>query len=78
MIKEFILKRFTFPLKAKRIIWGKYLKIYCDGGEPIFRYYPIIHFRNYFSRYWGMYGCRIYFLGREFNFCFGADKKRII
>lgn len=73
MIKNLLFKKITYPLKGKKIYWSTYLKIYCDGGQPIFKYYPVFHLKNCINKFWKMYLCRIYFLGREFNFCFGKD-----
>jgi hypothetical protein len=73
-IRNWILKNFTAPLRYKKILWTKYVKIFCDGGFPIWRKYPRIC-RTHFSPHWDLKGFRIYIFGREINFVFGEDKK---
>lgn len=61
-------------LSGKRLVWKKYVRIYTDAGQPKFRWYPVF-MRHYINPCWGMHGLIIYWLGREFNFVFGEDKK---
>ena len=63
-------------LFCKRLYWGSYLKIYCDGGEPIFRWFPKFD-KKYFASCWGLKGFNMYWLGREFSFVFSKDKHKL-
>jgi hypothetical protein len=74
MLRYFIMRVFTYPLHAKKIIWTKYIRVFCDGGNPIFRYLPRFR-RAHYNPYWGMYGFAVYLFGREINFSLGEDKK---
>ncbi len=58
---------------GKRIIWTKYIKVYCDNGHPKYFIIPAIY-REYFHRHWNLKGFRIVWLGREFHFVFGEVK----
>jgi hypothetical protein len=66
-------KHFTYPLRAKKVLWTRYVKIFCDGGQPIWHWFP--HFNwSYSAPFWGFKGFRMYLFGREVNFIFGEDK----
>lgn len=60
-------------LSGKQLWWSKRVRIFCDGGRPIFRWFPRYCKRGYHP-HWGMRGFAIYWLGREFNFSFGSDR----
>ena len=76
MLKQIILKYFTHKLYGKRILWSNYLRIFCDSGHPYFHYIPTFQ-KTHYAEFWNIYGFRIYWLGREFNFCFGLDKHNL-
>ena len=57
---------------GKKLVWSTYIRIFCDGGNPIIRYIPKFR-RQYYATYWKLKGFVIYWLGREFNFSFGKD-----
>lgn len=57
---------------GKKLIWTKYIRIYCDNGKPKFRLYPVFRKKNY-DNYWKMIGFCFYLFGREFNISIGKD-----
>ena len=59
-------------LSGKRLWWSKRVRIFCDGGGPVFRWRPRYRRLGY-DPHWGMFGFAVYWLGREFNFSFGRD-----
>lgn len=63
-------------LSGKRLVWTDYIKIFCDGGHVKYRIIPHV-VRAGYDKYWKMYGFRIYWLGREFNFTFGKDINKL-
>jgi hypothetical protein len=65
---------FAKQLKGKRLYWGKKVRIYCDGGYPIFRLFPRFHKIGY-APYWGIKGFWVNLWGRQIHFSFGEDKK---
>jgi hypothetical protein len=71
-LEKWIRKKFTNPLLAKELLWKPKIRIFCDGGYPIFRWYPRIS-GNFYAPYWKMYGFRVYIWGREISFSFGED-----
>ena len=64
---------FAQKLKGKRLVWTRWVKIFCDGGYPIYQVVPRFR-RQHYARHWGLFGFAVYWLGREINFCFGVDK----
>lgn len=62
-----------FKLSGKRLVWGKWFRIFTDSGQPKFYYIPRIINGIYHERL-GMSRFRMYWLGKEFNFSFGEDK----
>ena len=67
-----LVDKFRQYFYCKTIIWTTYVRIFCDGGNPIIHYFP--KFRtDHHDKHWNMFGFAIYFLGREFNFSFGKD-----
>jgi hypothetical protein len=68
-----MIKRLMFFLKGKKILWTKYVRIFCDSGYKDVKYRPKI-ITGIYSNYWGIKGFIIDFLGREFWFSFGEDK----
>lgn len=72
-MKNWIKKHFTYPLYARNILWEKKIRIFCDGGEPIWNWIPRIHRMGY-DKYWGMIGFWMTWLGRQICFSFGEDK----
>lgn len=61
-------------LRGKHLLWTKLLRIYCDGGQPKYTLMPR-YFRSSYSEYWWLYQAAFIWLGREFNFSFGIDRK---
>ena len=60
-------------LSGKRLWWSKRVRIFCDGGVPIFRWVPRFRRLGY-DPHWGMVGFAAYWLGREFNISLGLDR----
>jgi hypothetical protein len=76
MFKRLVLRLWTYPMKYRTIIWTRRIRIFCDGGYPIFRWVP--RFRHqYYDQFWGLCGFAIYLWGRELNFCFGTDRNNL-
>lgn len=74
-MKNFTKLKISFKkLKGKRLLWTSRIKIFCDGGEPIYRLTPRVR-RQHYNPHWGLYGFAVYWLGREFNVCVGIDKR---
>lgn len=71
--KEKINNCFTWPLRSKKIIWSNSFKLFTDGGDPNWYWFPKYRREGYDSS-WEVWGFAIYWLGREFNFAFGEDK----
>ena len=69
-----IRKAFAGKFLSRKIFWGKYIKIFCDGGYPKFFWFPFISAIG-FHKHWGLKGFTATFLGRKFFFVFGEDKK---
>lgn len=61
-------------LAGKKLVWRESIRIFTDNGQPIFRLLPRVR-RIGFDKYWDLWGFAVYWLGREFNFVFGKDKK---
>jgi hypothetical protein len=72
-MKDLILKYFTYPLYAKTIYLSKYIRIFCDGGQPLFYYFPKIWGYPMYDKYWEMKGFCVQWLGRQIFFSFGKD-----
>lgn len=72
--ERFVRRLFTSKLQGKVLIWSKYVRIFCDGGRPFFRWIPRLRLQKY-AKHWGLFGFAIYIFGREVNFSFGEDKK---
>ena len=72
MKTKFIEKHFTQKLFKKKILWTKYCRVFCDGGEPIFKWYPVF-VPHFYHKYWKMWGFKVYLFGREINFSFRED-----
>jgi hypothetical protein len=72
MLRLLLEKYWKKPLHGKRLLWTKYVRVFCDGGSPKFRWLPKVN-RMYYSPYWGLKGFRLYLFGREINFSFGVD-----
>jgi hypothetical protein len=73
-IKVLVKKFWTHPLFGKTLLWKNRVKIFCDAGGPIFRWYPRFR-RLHYHKFWGLKGFAAYLWGREINFCFGEDQK---
>ena len=71
-IEKTLRKNFTERLHGKRLFWGVRLRVFCDGGYPIFRLTPRFRTMGY-APHWGMRGFCIYIFGREINFSCGRD-----
>ena len=71
---ECFIMRFVSRISGKRLLQTKYFKIYTDGGQPMFRYFPS-YMRMGFAEHWGMRGIAVFWLGRGFHFVFGEDTK---
>jgi hypothetical protein len=67
-----IIDKFRYYFFRKRILWTSHVRIFCDGGNPIIRYFPKFR-KECYAKYWNMKGFAVYWLGREFNFSFGKD-----
>lgn len=61
-------------LRGKKLIWTKYVRVFCDGGNPKNLIWPRFHFGMY-DPCWKMKGGVLTWLGRQFFFSFGEDKK---
>ena len=72
IIEKTIRKNFTEKLCGKRLFWGARLRVFCDGGYPIFRLSPRFRTMGY-SPHWGIRGFCLYLFGREITFSFGRD-----
>ena len=59
-------------LANRKLIWGKYIRVYTDNRNPIFRKIPHFQCKQY-SNHWKLYGFVITWLGRQFFFSFGED-----
>lgn len=70
------MKDFATIFFAKTIYWGKYVRIYCDGGNPVYKRIPKFSI-EYYDKYWGMRGFHILWLGRQIFFSFGKDKNNL-
>ena len=75
-MQKFIKEHFAYPLYSKKIIWKKYVRIFCDGGQPIWRWVPKYH-KEYYAPYWGLTGFCICIFGREIFVVFGEDKNHL-
>jgi hypothetical protein len=75
-LREFIEKNYTHPLHAKKLVWTKRVRIFCDGGQPIWRWFPKFY-RATYHPYWNLYGFVMYLFGREINFVFGEDINKL-
>ena len=73
-MKSLIIKYFTRPLYCKELFWGKSLRIFCDGGNPTWRWVPKFYKAGY-AEFWGLSGFWVNFWGRQIFFSFGEDKK---
>lgn len=71
-MKALLRKLWTYPLRGKRLVTTRKLRIFCDGGDPRWRWLPKFH-KSYYDPYWGMKGFAMYLWGREVNFSFGDD-----
>jgi hypothetical protein len=71
MLKK-LLYRFKAYFYGKEILWTSYVRIFCDAGQPKTTYWPTFR-RMHFAKFWNMKGFCLYWLGREFSFCFGKD-----
>lgn len=71
-VKLFIKKYFTYRLHSKTLLWSTNIRIFCDGGCPVWTWIPKIH-KNYYSSYWNMWGIVIQIFGRQVFFSFGKD-----
>lgn len=52
----------------------RYFMLACGGGHPIYRVLPRFR-RDHYDPYWGLWGFSVCWLGVEFLFCFGEDRK---
>ncbi len=73
-LKQKIIYYITNKLQGKKLLWFKYLRIFCDGGYLKFRWFPKFRKASY-DKHWGMFGFALYIFGREINFSFKEDKK---
>jgi hypothetical protein len=73
MIEKLIRNAFSHRLHGMKLFWRPAIRVFCDGGYPVFRWLP--HFRRlHYAPYWGMCGFAVYLFGREINFSFGMDR----
>lgn len=69
-----LIDKFRIFFHGRKILWNNHIKIFCDGGYPTFKIIPHLC-KNHFDPYWGLKGFIICWLGREFHFVFGKDRK---
>ena len=67
-----LIDKFRYYFYCKTVVWSKYVRIFCDGGQPIVRYMPRFR-RARYAMHWKLHGFAMYWLGREFNFELGED-----
>lgn len=72
-VEDRIRKKVARPLHGKRLLWKKRIRVYCDGGQPIFRWMPR-PYRMGYAKHWGLRGFWTSWLGRQFFFSFGEDQ----
>ena len=73
-LEAFIRYHFSWRLHGKHLIWTRYFRLYCDGGYPNFYWIPRYDKYGY-DKYWGMRGFCLTWMGRQFFFSFGLDKR---
>ena len=75
MLEVFARRYIANPLRAK--IWkGRRARVFTDGGEPTFFYFPRFEpASRHYRPDSGLYGFCIQWLGRQFWFVFGEDKR---
>lgn len=71
-MRDLIKRYFTCPLHGRRLVWCDWLRVYTDGGNPIWRWFPRCYVMG-FDPHWALHGLAIYWLGREFNVVVGKD-----
>ncbi len=73
MVDKLIRNAFSHRLHGRKLLWKPAIRVFCDGGNPAFRWFP--HFRRlHYASYWGMCGFAVHLFGREINLSFGKDR----
>jgi len=74
--KKWIQTKWTYPLFKRVIIWNKYIRLFCDGGQPIWYWVPRFKLA-YYSKYWGLKGITMHLWGRQLCLIIGRDRNNL-
>ena len=66
----------TRPLQGKVLIWSSRVRLFTDGGQPVFLWKPRLQPHRYHP-HWGMRGWVMTWLGRQIFLTLGEDRNNL-
>jgi hypothetical protein len=75
-LQGIVYETITRSLQGRVFVWTKTVRVFTDGGSPIFRWWPSVRIHAY-APYWGLRGWILTWLGRQMFLTVGNDRHNL-